>query len=128
MKKLLITGGSGFIGKNLIEIIKDEKLNYDIINIDKKEDGNSNCIFIKCVILDKENLNDCINDVNPNYIIHLAAQTDCDANLQLDDYKVNYDGSKNVFDISSGLDSLDGLIHISTQFVNQSDFPLLDFY
>lgn len=33
MKKILITGGSGFIGTNLIELLSKSK-NYEILNVD----------------------------------------------------------------------------------------------
>ena len=62
MKKIIVTGGLGFIGSNLIELLI--KKNYKVLNIDKvtyssnfynnKEFINSkNYRFIKCDIKDK---------------------------------------------------------------------------
>ena len=58
MQKIIVTGGLGFIGSNLIELLL--KNNYYVINIDKvsyssnyyntKEFDNNNYKFIKCDI------------------------------------------------------------------------------
>ena len=63
MKKIIVTGGLGFIGSNLIELLIDK--NYYVINIDKvtyssndyntKDYKNSKKYkFIKCDIKDKK--------------------------------------------------------------------------
>jgi len=62
MKKIIVTGGLGFIGSNLIDLLL--KKNYKVLNIDKvtyssnfyniKEFKSSkNYSFIKCDIKDK---------------------------------------------------------------------------
>ena len=63
MKKLIVTGGLGFIGSNLIEILL--KKNFYVINLDKityssnfyntKEfEKSKNYKFIRCDIKDKK--------------------------------------------------------------------------
>ena len=67
---LLITGGSGFIGTNLIDILKSK---YDtIINIDKNRPNKEShfCYWRECDILDYEKLSKIISDFQPKYIIH----------------------------------------------------------
>ena len=65
MKKLIVTGGSGFIGSNLIKYLLSKK--YFVINIDKlnysahpynlkKISNNKNYIFFKTDINDKQKL------------------------------------------------------------------------
>ena len=62
MNKILVTGGLGFIGSNLIKILL--KKNYYVINIDKVSyssnfyntknfKNNKNYKFIKCDLVDK---------------------------------------------------------------------------
>ena len=77
MKKILITGGLGFIGTNLIEtLIKSKK--YEIINLDKNSKySNSKFIqnstyyeYIKINLAHKDSTY-IIKDFKPNYIFHL---------------------------------------------------------
>lgn len=72
MSKILITGGSGFIGSNLVEYLCSK--NHEIINFDKKKP--KNIAFLKNWyegdILDKENLKSCFTKFNPEYVIHLS--------------------------------------------------------
>ena len=39
MKKILVTGGAGFIGSNLIKELKVQ--NYDVVSLDNYSTGNS---------------------------------------------------------------------------------------
>ena len=64
MKKIIVTGGLGFIGSNLIELLLKKK--FKVINIDKvsyssnfyntKEyNNNKNYKFIKCSLSNQKN-------------------------------------------------------------------------
>ncbi len=62
MKKILILGGNGFLGKNLNKIFASS--NYKIYNESRKTD---------CDILDYIEFEKKINDIKPDYIINAAA-------------------------------------------------------
>jgi len=71
MKKIFITGGSGALGKALVDYLRDSVSKYPetpfkILNPSSEE----------CNILDLDNLQNTINNFSPDIIIHLAAFVD----------------------------------------------------
>ena len=70
-KKILITGGSGFVGKRLISFLKNK--NVEVFAIENK-----NKVFIKksnkisCSLIDKDEILEFIKLKNPDTLIHLG--------------------------------------------------------
>lgn len=73
MKKVLITGAGGFVGKYLIKEFQNS--DYEIIacDINKKDVFDSSIKYYDLNILDKELVEDLIKKEEPNYLINLAA-------------------------------------------------------
>ena len=89
--KLIVTGGAGFIGSNLIKRALKHK-EYEILNLDKLSyasnlnsieylKSNPNYSFIKCDICDYQLLEKIVADFKPNKIIHLAAESHVDRSI-----------------------------------------------
>lgn len=115
MKKILITGGSGFIGTNLIEFYKDRT---DVLNIDisKPRNKEHTQYWEKADINDYEKLYSVVSEFNPDIVIHMAARTDLDGKT-LEDYSANIQGVKNMLDITNKIDSITKVIFASSRLV-----------
>ena len=122
MKKVIITGGLGFIGSNLINILKNK---YFIINIDKVTYASNfknidpyikNYKFYKEDINNKVFIKNILKKYNPSIIFNLAAETHVDRSIDSPRQFIN----SNILGVFNLLESIRNykkkikLIHIST--------------
>jgi GDP-6-deoxy-D-talose 4-dehydrogenase len=94
MKKVLVTGIDGFTGKHLSNTLKLS--GFKVIGLsDKRTDAND--VYI-CDLLDKENLGQIVAEIQPDYVVHLAAISFVGHENTDDFYRVNVIGTLNLLE------------------------------
>ena len=126
MKKIIVTGGLGFIGSNLIELLL--KKNFKVINIDKVTYSSNfynikefkiskNYQFIKCDIKDRK-FRKILSKFKPSCLFNLAAETHVDRSIDNPESFIQ-SNVVGVYNLLEGFKDLtkkykSKLIHIST--------------
>ena len=91
-KKILITGGAGFIGSHVIRLFVNNYPNYKIVNLDKLTyagnlenlrdvENETNYVFEKGDIVDRQYIEKLFAKYNFDGVIHLAAESHVDRSI-----------------------------------------------
>ena len=111
--KILITGGCGFIGSNLVRFLLNET-EHHVVNLDKLTyAGNPNSLqefansdryqFVQTDIADSEAVAAAIHSADPDWIAHLAAESHVDRSIDgpSEFIQTNIVGTFNLLDAAS---------------------------
>jgi nucleoside-diphosphate-sugar epimerase len=125
--KVLVTGGSGFIGTHLVVHLVD--CDYEVINVDcaKPRDKRKVAIWRNCSILDVNALRAVFREFQPQLVVHLAAYASMDAR-SLDEFRPNTEGTANILNTCKESATVERVIITSTQHVRKpgSGYPAHD--
>ena len=127
MSKLLITGGSGFIGTNLIEhLSKDTQ--YEIQNIDivKPKISAQDKYWVQVDLRNHDAVVATVEAFAPDYVIHLGARTDLNGKT-LQDYDANMGGVSNLLDAIEAVGTVKRAIFASSMYVCEPGYMPKDF-
>lgn len=115
--RIAVTGGSGFIGTNLVQFYARQGC-CRILNLDLAEPScPGHMPYWKCVdITDGPQLQRALLEFAPSYLVHLAARTDL-RGRSLADYRSNTEGVANVVAACHQLPDLKRAIFASTKLV-----------
>src|SRR5216683_1599867 len=94
-RRLLITGGSGFIGANLISEI-DRRGGYEVLNLDLAplKFASKSVRDRHCDLVDRQAMEQSFAEFQPTHVVNLAGRTDM-FGARLDDYAANHIGTRN---------------------------------
>lgn len=117
--KIVVTGGSGFIGTNYIDFLLENE-DAEIVNIDKSppQKKSHQLYWRECNILDAGKTKEIIATFNPDYLVHLAANIRTDLS-DIKDFSENIDGVENVLEACKQASNLKRVIFTSSLLVCQ---------
>ena len=92
-KKILITGGAGFIGSHVVRLFVTKYFEYQIYNLDALTyagnlenlmdvEEQDNYTFIKGDITDEKGMQQLFQEIEPDAVIHLAAESHVDRSIK----------------------------------------------
>lgn len=140
-KKVLVTGGAGFIGGNFVKYMVDKYPIYDIYNLDlltyagdltKHQDieTKDNYHFIQCDIADRTAIFNHFEKEKFNYVVHFAAESHVDRSITDPEIfiKTNVMGTQVLLDASKEY-GISKFVHVSTDEVyGELDFDPTTFF
>src|SRR5512143_2107595 len=88
---ILLTGGCGFIGTNMVRLLIDSGL-YRVVNLDaltyaanplslEDLEGHPDYVFVRGSILDRELVSTLFSKYHPSGVMHLAAESHVDRSI-----------------------------------------------
>jgi nucleoside-diphosphate-sugar epimerase len=116
-QKVIVTGGSGFIGTNMVEYLIEN--GYKVVNFDRLPPRDSTYLssWLNIDICNLDELMKASISFMPDYIIHLAARTDLNEQIRLEGYDVNMKGVENIMKVAVSVKSVKRIIVASSMLV-----------
>lgn len=113
MRRILITGGSGFIGTNLVARYLAEGCSVLSLDREAPRDPGQAAHWKRIDLCDRESVLNAVTAFDPEYLFHLGARTDLDG-AGVDAYVVNTGGTSNVIDALERLPRIKRVLFAST--------------
>ncbi|MEK3879573.1 dTDP-glucose 4,6-dehydratase [Paenibacillus sp. FSL M7-0420] len=125
-KKLLVTGGAGFIGGNFVQYMIDKYSDYDVYNLDlltyagdlskhKEIEDRDNYHFVQADIADREAIQSLFAEERFDYVVHFAAESHVDRSITDPAVfvRTNVMGTQVLLDASRAI-GVTKFVHVST--------------
>ncbi len=116
-RNILITGGSGFIGTNLVEYFRNAGERVISLDINEPRNPAHKPLWYQVNLLDRENLISTINKFQPDVVLHFGARTDLNEKKNLEGYDANIQGVCNLLEAIRGSERVERVIIASSQLV-----------
>ncbi|MFC0013753.1 MULTISPECIES: dTDP-glucose 4,6-dehydratase [Allobacillus] len=140
-KKVLVTGGAGFIGGNFVQYMVENYPNYDIYNLDlltyagdltkhREIERKNNYHFIHADIVDRETIFNYFDKERFDFVVHFAAESHVDRSISDPEIfiRTNVLGTQVLLDASKEY-KISKFLHVSTDEVyGELDFDPTTFF
>lgn len=124
--RVLITGSSGFLGRNLIGIIQKRFPKWEVFGLDKIKPENINYEYKKLEFTSKKTWSDLLEEIQPDFIYHLIGVYGKVKNVQ--SFNVHTSGFFSFIDsiLNSKINPTLLILGSATQYgvVNANDIPI----
>lgn len=120
--RLLVTGGSGFIGTDLMAAHIEKGV--PLLNLDWNPplDPAQRPWWQEVDLMDARALEEAITAFAPTHIVHLAARTDTEEQHDVEAYRQNHEGTRILLEVVKRTPSVRHIIVTSTQFVCEAGY------
>ena len=127
--KVMVTGGSGFIGSAVVERLHAD--GFAVANVDVKPPihARHDRFWLRGDIVERARLSACFDEAGPDAIVHLAAKADIVA-TEWADFASIHEGTANLLTCAEGHAQVKRIVNVSTQLVigpGEEPASLLDF-
>ncbi|WP_112182160.1 MULTISPECIES: dTDP-glucose 4,6-dehydratase [Paraliobacillus] len=140
-KKIVVTGGAGFIGGNFVQYMVEKYPNYHIYNLDELTyagdltkhqivEKNENYHFVKADITDRKSISSLFEKEQFDYVVHFAAESHVDRSITDPEIfiRTNVLGTQVLLDAAKAID-IKKFVHVSTDEVyGELDFDPTTFF
>ncbi|MCC7502582.1 MAG: NAD(P)-dependent oxidoreductase [Flavobacteriales bacterium] len=120
--RLLITGGSGFIGTNLVEFYS--RKGVTLLNLDWNPplDTAQKPTWQECDIMGQASVRQHFEEFKPTHVVHLAARADTDEPHDINAYIQNHEGTRRLLEVVKATPTVESIVVTSTQFVCEAGY------
>jgi GlcNAc-P-P-Und epimerase len=115
-QRVLVTGGSGFIGTNLVSHLAGLGVAVTNLDLAPPRDPAQHHSWVEADVCDRHGLVEAVRRARPDVIVHLAARTDL-GGATIDDYRANTHGVTNLVEAAGAAESVRRVVFGSSQLV-----------